>query len=205
MPDRDIATFGLFPSQESLERAVADLRHEGFRNSDVSILMAETPGNKALAHEAHTKAPEGATTGAGTGAIVGGVLGWLLGVGALTIPGIGPFIAAGPIVAALAGMGAAGTAGGLIGALVGAGLPEYRSEAVRRTSSPRAPARIGARGRFEVGPPGGADPEKGGSRSRQQHRRGVRRLPSVARASCECQRGCSLGSLLETHPRRPTT
>jgi hypothetical protein len=128
MADRDIATFGLFRDQASLERAVNDLRAAGFRNSDVSMLMHETPGNKALAHEAHTKAPEGAAAGASAGAVVGGVLGWLIGVGALAIPGIGPFIAGGPIVAALAGVGAAGTAGGLIGALVGVGIPEYEAK-----------------------------------------------------------------------------
>ena len=100
MADRDIATFALFSDQEGLERAINDLRAAGFRNSDVSVLMQETPGNKSLAHEAHTKAPEGAATGASAGAVVGGVLGWLIGIGALAIPGIGPFIAAGPIVAA---------------------------------------------------------------------------------------------------------
>jgi hypothetical protein len=128
MADRDIATFGLFADQAGLERAINDLRAAGFRNSDVSVLMQETPGNKSLAHEAHTKAPEGAATGASAGAVVGGVLGWLIGIGALAIPGIGAFIAAGPIVAALAGVGAAGAAGGLIGALVGVGMPEYEAK-----------------------------------------------------------------------------
>jgi hypothetical protein len=128
MADRDIAVFGLFRDQPGLERAVNDLQAAGFRNSDVSMLMQETPGSKALAHEAHTKAPEGAAAGASAGAVVGGVLGWLIGIGALAIPGIGPFIAAGPIVAALAGVGAAGAAGGLIGALVGVGIPEYEAK-----------------------------------------------------------------------------
>jgi hypothetical protein len=128
MADRDIAAFGLFPDQTTLERAINELRAGGFRNSDVSVLMNDTPGNKDLAHEAHTKAPEGAATGAAAGAVVGGVMGWLVGIGALAIPGIGPFIAAGPIVAALAGIGAAGAAGGLIGALVGVGIPEYEAK-----------------------------------------------------------------------------
>jgi len=128
MADRDIATFALFADQAGLERGISELRAAGFRNSDVSVLMQETPGNKSLAHEAHTKAPEGAATGAGAGAVVGGVLGWLIGIGALAVPGIGPFIAAGPIVAALAGVGAAGAAGGLIGALVGVGIPEYEAK-----------------------------------------------------------------------------
>jgi Alternative complex III, ActD subunit len=128
MADRDIAAFGLFPDRDSLEHAVNDLRAAGFRNSDVSVLMQETPGTKDLAHEAHSKAPEGAAAGASAGAVVGGVLGWLIGIGAIAIPGIGPFIAGGPIVAALAGLGAAGTAGGLIGALVGVGIPEYEAK-----------------------------------------------------------------------------
>jgi hypothetical protein len=128
MADRDIATFGLFPTREAVERAINELRLAGFRNSDISLLMQDTPGTKELAHEAHTKAPEGATAGAGAGAVVGGVLGWLIGIGAIAIPGVGPFIAAGPIVAALAGIGAAGTAGGLIGALVGVGMPEYEAK-----------------------------------------------------------------------------
>ena len=128
MADRDIAAFGLFPDRASLERAVGLLRGAGFRNSDVSMLTQETPGTRDLAHEAHTKAPEGATAGAAAGAVVGGVMGWLIGIGAVAVPGLGPFIAAGPIVAALAGIGAAGTAGGLIGALVGIGIPEYEAK-----------------------------------------------------------------------------
>ena len=128
MADRDIAAFGLFVDRAGLEGAINELRAAGFRNSDVSVLMQETPGTKDLAHEAHTKAPEGAAAGASAGAVVGGVLGWLIGIGAIAIPGIGPFIAAGPIVAALAGIGAAGAAGGLIGALVGVGIPEYEAK-----------------------------------------------------------------------------
>ena len=128
MADRDIAVFGLFPDRASLERAIGLLRGAGFRNSDVSMLMQDTPGTKDLAFEAHSKAPEGATTGAAAGAVVGGVMGWLIGVGALAIPGLGPVLAAGPIVAALAGVGAGGTAGSLIGALIGLGIPEYEAK-----------------------------------------------------------------------------
>src|SRR5206468_4762230 len=87
-----------------------------------------TTGTKDFAHEKHTKAPEGATTGAGTGAVVGGALGWLAGIGALAIPGLGPFIAAGPIMAALAGAGVGGTVGGVTGALIGLGIPEYEAK-----------------------------------------------------------------------------
>ena len=119
MADRDIAAFGLFRDRAGLERAINDMRAAGFRNSDVSVLMQETPGTKDFGHEAHTKAPEGAA---------GGVLGWLIGIGALSVPGVGPFIAACPIVATLAGVGAAGAAGGLIGALVGVGIPEYEAK-----------------------------------------------------------------------------
>src|ERR1700730_17222009 len=114
MADKDIAAFGLFRDRAGLERAINDMRAAGFRNSDVSVLMQETPGTKDFGHEAHTKAPEGA---AARGS--GGVLGRMSGSGALSVPGVCPFIAGGPIVAALAGVGAAGAAGGLIGALVG--------------------------------------------------------------------------------------
>jgi hypothetical protein len=94
----------------------------------VSVLFPENQGTKDFAHEKNTKAPEGATTGAGTGAVLGGGLGWLVGIGALAIPGLGPFIAAGPIVAALAGVGVGGAIGGLTGALIGMGIPEYEAK-----------------------------------------------------------------------------
>ncbi|MCU1258610.1 MAG: hypothetical protein JWO80_1495 [Bryobacterales bacterium] len=126
---KNVAVFGLYRTQLQVEEAVESLKTAGFRNTDISILLPENMGSKDLAHEKHTKAPEGAATGATSGAILGGALGWLVGIGALAIPGIGPFLAAGPIVAALAGVGAIGTLGGITGALVGAGMPEY--EAVR--------------------------------------------------------------------------
>ncbi len=126
---KNISVFGLYRTQLQVEEAVDTLKSEGFRNTDISILLPENIGSKDLAHEKHTKAPEGAATGATSGAILGGALGWLVGIGALAIPGIGPFLAAGPIVAALAGVGAVGALGGVTGALVGAGMPEY--EAVR--------------------------------------------------------------------------
>jgi len=100
----------------------------GFRAEDISVLLPENVGTKDFAHEKNTKAPEGAATGAGTGAVVGGTLGLLAGIGALAIPGLGPFIAAGPIMAALAGAGTGGVVGGLIGALVGMGIPEYEAK-----------------------------------------------------------------------------
>jgi hypothetical protein len=126
---KDTAVFGIYPDRRSLEAGVDALRANGFRNADVSVIVPDRDATtKDLAHEINTKAPEGATTGAAAGAAVGGVLGWLIGMGALVIPGIGPLVAAGPIVAALAGIGAAGATGGLIGALVGAGIPEVEAK-----------------------------------------------------------------------------
>ena len=125
----DLATFGVFPDRASFESAVDALRAAGFRASDISAVLPDRGHtNRDLAHEIHTKAPEGIAAGAGTGAAVGGVLGWLVGVGAIAIPGVGQLIAAGPIVAALAGAGAAGAAGGLVGGLVGAGMPEIEAK-----------------------------------------------------------------------------
>jgi hypothetical protein len=123
----DVAVFGLYPDRPSLEAAVDRLRLAGFRPEDISVVFPDKQTHQ-LAHEINTKAPEGASTGAAAGAAAGGVLGWLIGVGALAIPGLGPFIAAGPLVAALAGAGAVGATGGLIGALVGAGMPEIEAK-----------------------------------------------------------------------------
>jgi hypothetical protein len=122
------SVFAIYNTRDEVERAVAALRSHGFRATDVSVLWPENAGTKDLAHEMHTKAPEGAAAGAGTGALIGGTLGWLAGIGALAIPGIGPFIAAGPIVAALAGAGAAGAIGGITGALIGYGVPEVEAK-----------------------------------------------------------------------------
>jgi hypothetical protein len=104
------------------------LRVAGFRNTDISVLFPDNRGTKDFAHEKNTKAPEGTATGAASGMAIGGTLGWLTGIGALAIPGVGPFIAAGPIVAALAGAGAGGALGGILGALVGMGIPEYEAK-----------------------------------------------------------------------------
>jgi hypothetical protein len=125
----DLATFSVFPDRASFEAAIEALRAAGFRASDISAVLPDREHTtKDFAHEIHTKAPEGIAAGAGTGAAVGGVLGWLVGIGAIAIPGIGPLIAAGPIVAALAGAGAAGAAGGLVGGLIGAGMPEIEAK-----------------------------------------------------------------------------
>src|SRR5215467_14245729 len=124
---KNTAVFGIYSTQEGVETAVDSLRNAGFRNTDISVLFPDNKGTKDFAHEKNTKAPEGATTGGLAGGIAGGVLGWLTGIGALAIPGLGPLIVAGPIVAALAGAGAMGTLGGMIGALAGMGIPEYEA------------------------------------------------------------------------------
>src|SRR5207245_7387296 len=128
MAGKNTAVFGLYRDRASVEGAVDALRQEGFRNTDISVLFPENQGTKDFAHEKSTKAPEGTATGATSGAVVGGTLGWLAGIGALAIPGLGPFIAAGPIVAALAGAGAGGVVGGITGALVGMRIPEYEAK-----------------------------------------------------------------------------
>lgn len=128
MTDKHTAVFGLYQSVERAERAVDELINAEFSNGDVSVLMADRQGSKDFAHEKHTKAPEGTTTGAAAGGTIGGTLGLLAGIGALAIPGVGPFIAAGPIMAALAGVGVGGAVGGLVGALVGMGIPEYEAK-----------------------------------------------------------------------------
>jgi len=124
----DIVVLGIFKSRTELENCVDRLKSDGFRNADVSALFQSGASSKEFAHEAGTKMPEGASAGALSGATVGGVLGWLAGIGTLAIPGVGPLIAAGPIMAALAGAGAGGAIGGLSGALIGFGIPEYEAK-----------------------------------------------------------------------------
>lgn len=128
MAGKNTAVFGIYPDRTAVEETVDHLRSAGFRSTDISVLFPDNQGTKDFAHEKNTKAPEGATTGVVAGGITGGVLGWLTGIGALAIPGLGPFVAAGPIVAALAGAGAVGTLGGIVGALVGMGIPEYEAK-----------------------------------------------------------------------------
>src|SRR5438445_7209321 len=113
MAGKNTAVFGIYSTYALTEGAVNALREAGFRNTDISVLFPENVGTKDFAHEKGTKAPEGATAGAGTGAVIGGSLGWLAGIGALAIPGLGPFIAAGPLMAALAGVGVGGAVGGV--------------------------------------------------------------------------------------------
>lgn len=128
MAVKNTPVFGIYPTRSALENGVQTLQESGFRNTDISVLFPENLGTKDFAHEKGTKAPEGAAAGAGAGGIAGGVLGWLAGIGALAIPGAGPFIAAGPIVAALAGAGAGGAVGGIAGGLIGIGFPEYEAK-----------------------------------------------------------------------------
>ena len=122
------AVFCTAKDRVQAETIVANLKDTGFSNNDISVLFPDKTGTRDFAHEQHTKAPEGATAGAGTGAAVGGTLGWLAGIGALAIPGVGPLIAAGPIMAALTGAAVGGTVGGVSGALIGMGIPEIEAK-----------------------------------------------------------------------------
>jgi len=115
-------------SEAQAARIVDSLKQEGFSNNDISALFPDRTGTRDFAHEKGTKAPEGAATGAGSGAVLGGALGWLAGIGALAIPGLGPFVAAGPIAAALSGAAVGGAVGGIAGALIGLGIPEYEAK-----------------------------------------------------------------------------
>jgi hypothetical protein len=128
MAGKNTAVFGIYQNRAQVENGVDALVGAGFRSADVSVLMPENIGTKDFAAEKNTKAPEGAATGAGAGAALGGTLGLLAGIGALAIPGLGPFIAAGPIMGALAGAGTGGVVGGIIGALIGMGIPEYEAK-----------------------------------------------------------------------------
>ncbi len=128
MAGKNTAAFGIFKSRPQAENCVDALMSGGFRTDDISLLAPDQDTTKELATEKNTKAPEGAATGVTAGGALGGTLGLLAGIGALAIPGVGPFIAAGPIMGALAGLGVGAAAGGLIGALVGMGIPEYEAK-----------------------------------------------------------------------------
>lgn len=128
MSDVKKVVLGIYKTRAEVETAVDALKTYGFLTSDISVLMPDIAGSQDFAHTKGTKAPEGAATGASTGAVIGGTLGLLAGIGALAIPGVGPFIAAGPIMATLAGAGVGGTIGGIGGALIGLGIPEYEAK-----------------------------------------------------------------------------
>jgi len=122
------AVFGIANTSAQAEAIVTKLQASGFSSSDISVLFPDKQGTRDFAHEKNTKAPEGAATGGLAGMGVGGALGLLAGIGALAIPGVGPFIAAGPIMGALSGAAVGGATGGLIGALVGLGIPEIEAK-----------------------------------------------------------------------------
>lgn len=128
MDSKNTAVFGIFASQVEAERAVDLLVAADFPSGSISVLLPDSRSTREFAHEKHTKAPEGTTAGAALGGVIGGTLGLLAGAGALAIPGIGPLLAAGPIVAGLAGLGAGGAVGGFVGALVGMGVPEFEAK-----------------------------------------------------------------------------
>jgi hypothetical protein len=122
--EKKTAVFGIYSSREAAERAAEAIVNGGFSPADISVLLPENLGTRAIGTEKATKAPEGAAAGGSTGAVLGGTLGLLAGIGAVAIPGVGPLIAAGPIMATLAGLGF----GGITGALVGLGIPEYEAK-----------------------------------------------------------------------------
>jgi hypothetical protein len=122
------SVFCITNTREQADRIVGQLKDADFSNNDISVLFPDKGTSRDFAHEKSTKAPEGAITGAGTGGAIGGALGWIVGIGALAIPGVGPFIAAGPIMAALSGAAIGATAGGIAGGLIGLGIPELEAK-----------------------------------------------------------------------------
>jgi hypothetical protein len=122
------SVFCIASREDQANRIIDSLKAANFSNNDISVLFPDKGTTKNFAHQKNTKAPEGAVAGGGTGAAVGATLGWLAGIGMLAIPGIGPFIAAGPIMAALSGAAVGGAVGGLTGALVGMGIPEFEAK-----------------------------------------------------------------------------
>lgn len=121
------ALFGLAKSADQAASIVDQLRVAGFSNSDISVLSTDRAGTRHFAHEQHTKAPEGAAVGGGSGVVLGAAFGWLAGIGTLAIPGLGPLIAAGPIIATLAGAGGGAVVGGIIGSVIGLKTPEFEA------------------------------------------------------------------------------
>jgi hypothetical protein len=126
--DEHKAVFGIYETRLAVESGVNRLKADGFSSLEISVLLPEAGGSEKFAHEKSTKAPEGVSAGASTGLVLGGALGWLVGIGSLAIPGVGPFIAAGPILALLAGAGTGAAIGGIAGGLIGMGIPEYEAK-----------------------------------------------------------------------------
>lgn len=129
---KNIAVYGIYPNRKMVEKAVEELRDAGFRHADISMLFAADENTKELTVEEESQVREKASRGGGTGAVIGSTLGLLTGIGTIAIPGIGPFIAAGPIMTVLAGAGAGGLFGGITGALVGVDIPEYEAKHYER-------------------------------------------------------------------------
>ena len=150
MAGKNTAVFGIYRTREDVEVAVDELRDSGFRSTDISVLFPENVGTKDFAHEKHTKAPEGTAAGAGTGALVGGTLGWLAGIGALAIPGVGPLIAACPIVAALTGVGVGGASRRHHRGARRHGHPGIRSQALRGSGERRRHSALGSLGQLRL-------------------------------------------------------
>jgi hypothetical protein len=128
MAVKNVAAFGIYPDQGTVNDAVESLKAAGFRQTDISVLFPENLGSKDFAHEKHTKAPEGAVAGGGSGAVLGAAFGWLVGAGSVMVPGLEAMHAAGPVLGMLGGMGVGVTLGGLAGAIAGAGVPEYEAK-----------------------------------------------------------------------------
>jgi hypothetical protein len=122
------SVFCIATSRGQADQIVDQLKNANFSNNDISVLFPDKDTTRDFAHEKNTKAPEGAVAGAGTGGVIGGALGWIAGIGALAIPGVGPFIAAGPIIAALSGVAIGATVGGIAGGLIGLGIPEIEAK-----------------------------------------------------------------------------
>jgi len=129
MSGKKVSVFAIYSTRSAVENAASALANAGFPFADISVLLPESLGGpKDMGTEKTTKAPEGAAAGVATGGVIGGTLGVLVGVGLLAIPGLGPFIAAGPIMAGLAGLGVGGVVGGFTGALIGMGIPEFEAK-----------------------------------------------------------------------------
>lgn len=122
------SVYAIATSEAKADQIVDSLTHSGFSSNDISVLFPDKESTHEFSHEKNTKAPEGAVAGAATGGVLGGALGLLVGIGALAIPGVGPLIAAGPLLAALSGAAAGATVGGIAGGLVGLGIPELEAK-----------------------------------------------------------------------------
>ena len=122
------SVFCITNTRKQADQIVGQLKTANFSNNDISVLFPDKDTTRDFAHEKNTKAPEGAVAGAGTGGVIGGALGWIAGIGALAIPGVGPFIAAGPIIAALSGAAVGAAVGGIAGGLIGLGIPEIEAK-----------------------------------------------------------------------------